>query len=197
MSSAPSSTVASSSSPVDLLDHEGALSDSLYTILRSTFSHYASLTTLPPAPVTKGATETDELDQANEGEECLTRARLNRFAFETNGKEMDDETFVEIYEYFHCVSVPEPTLGEGVRVPALTFKGFTQLYELQTSAEESETWKDLKAWGYNEKLELKKEVEGEGKKEEEVEEEVVEKIGELKIGGDEKEEGEKEEKEEK
>jgi hypothetical protein len=60
-----------------------------------------------------------------------------------------------------------------------------------TGAEEPETWKDLKAWGYNEQLELvnppSRAKEGE-EKEKEDGDEVAEKIGELKIEGEEKEE---------
>jgi len=60
-----------------------------------------------------------------------------------------------------------------------------------TGAEESETWNDLKAWGYNEQLELvdppSRAEEGE-EKEKADGDEVAEKIGDLKIGGVEKEE---------
>lgn len=56
-----------------------------YAVLQTVFSKYAALD-LPPAPPTKGATETDELEDRKEGQECLTRARLNEFAKSTNGK---------------------------------------------------------------------------------------------------------------
>ncbi|GAA5932630.1 uncharacterized protein JCM15063_002159 [Sporobolomyces koalae] len=112
-----------------LLDSEGAISDQLYNVLRQVFDRYSKPPTKP--------------DGDKDGRVC-GRDALNAFAKDTNGQEMTDETYNEIVEYLDVTSKGE-----------LSFKGFIQLYQLQTENDASETEKDLRAWGYDaETLEL-------------------------------------------
>ncbi|GAA5837690.1 hypothetical protein JCM5353_003818 [Sporobolomyces roseus] len=105
-----------------LLDKEGAISDQLYEVLEEVFVRYAK-------PPTKPKGENDE--------KVCGRSGLNAFAKDTNGEEMTDETYNEIVEYLDVTEEGE-----------LTFKGFIQLYQLQTENDATETENDLKAWGY-------------------------------------------------
>lgn len=66
---------------------------------------------------------------------------LDDFARTCNGKPFDKNSKEEIKENFEVSE-------EGW----LTLKGFIEMYHLQTSAEESETWKDLEKLGYNKQL---------------------------------------------
>ncbi|KAK4048728.1 hypothetical protein OIO90_005721 [Microbotryomycetes sp. JL221] len=111
------------------------------------FKRYADRPRQPAAPPT-AEVEVSDLKAAKPGQAALTRTQLNAFAEETNGSPMDDDTFKEIVEYFDCVLVDE----NDAQAPALTLMGFTQLYELQTGADEQETRKDLAKWGYNDDL---------------------------------------------
>ncbi|GAA5959447.1 hypothetical protein JCM21900_003759 [Sporobolomyces salmonicolor] len=112
-----------------LLDDEGALSDKLYEILKEVFHRYAK----PPTKLVAGMDE-----------KVCGREELNRFAKDTNGQDMTDETYNEIVEFLDVTDEGE-----------LTFKGFIQLYTLQTENDPAETENDLKSWNYDPKtLEL-------------------------------------------
>jgi len=82
----------------------------------------------------------------------LTEEALEKWALETNGEPISQETKEEImvffdlnddgnltYVFFHSIT------GERVFMDpiCLSFKGFLQLYQLQTENDEEETWKDL------------------------------------------------------
>ncbi|BGP13608.1 hypothetical protein JCM10213_007784 [Rhodosporidiobolus nylandii] len=93
------------------------------------------------------------------GSTVMGREELDAFAQATNGQNLGDDSYNEIVEYLDVTDKKE-----------LTFKGFTQLYSLQTSNDHSETIHDLEAWGYDAatlKLTEKKAGEGEDKKAEE------------------------------
>ncbi|GAA5903862.1 uncharacterized protein JCM6883_002009 [Sporobolomyces salmoneus] len=108
-----------------LLDSEGALSDQLYECLKEVFARYSK------EPLKgKGGKE----------EKVCGREGLDRFAVDTNGQGMTNETYNEIVEYLDVTEDGE-----------LTMKGFVQLYQLQTENDASETEKDLRAWGYDPK----------------------------------------------
>ncbi|KAM0792154.1 hypothetical protein ACM66B_004852 [Microbotryomycetes sp. NB124-2] len=131
-----------------LIDEDGAVTDEFVRVLKDVFERF---TATPREPVALAVEDVDlsDIKDAKPGQAALTRTQLNAFAQETNGSPMDDDTFKEICEYFDCVFVGEQDNKE----PALTLMGFTQLYELQTGAEEYETRKDLATWGYNDDLE--------------------------------------------
>lgn len=75
---------------------------------------------------------------------------------------MTQEMFDEICEYFSLAD----DCAEGDS-RALTFRGFYELYAMQTSADEDESWKDLEKWGYGERLVKRvEELVGEGEQEE-------------------------------
>ncbi|RKP14525.1 hypothetical protein BJ684DRAFT_8456 [Piptocephalis cylindrospora] len=73
---------------------------------------------------------------------ALCPAELDAFATLTNGEPFDEDTLVELHENFDLND-------QGW----LTLKGFFQLYFLQTEGEPEETWKDLKAHGFDRDLE--------------------------------------------
>ncbi|KAF8509271.1 hypothetical protein JB92DRAFT_2730499, partial [Gautieria morchelliformis] len=66
----------------------------------------------------------------------LTEAGLDRWAQDTNGAPFTQETKDELHEYFDVTNKGH-----------LTFKGFLQLYALQTENDEEETWQDLSKHG--------------------------------------------------
>ncbi|KAI8998220.1 hypothetical protein BC832DRAFT_542174 [Gaertneriomyces semiglobifer] len=78
---------------------------------------------------------------------ALSRDERDAFAVAANGEKFSEESHAELLEYFDCT--PDGKL---------TLEGFLEMYHLQTSSDEDETWKDLKAFGYNEKLNLVKEI---------------------------------------
>ncbi|KAF9998151.1 hypothetical protein BGZ80_000168 [Entomortierella chlamydospora] len=74
---------------------------------------------------------------------ALSKAELDAFARDTNGDVFDEDTRAEISEFLDLDDKGQ-----------LTLKGFLQMYNLQTSSEPSETWKDLQKHGYDTKLKL-------------------------------------------
>ncbi|BGP29831.1 hypothetical protein JCM10296v2_001577 [Rhodotorula toruloides] len=117
--------------PSVLLTEEGELSDKLYDILHEVFLRFAKL------PKTEAAAKLkDEKEKVKLA--TLGRDEINAFSRATNGKDLPDEQWTEIVEYLDVNDAGE-----------LTFKGFTELYSLQTENDEAETVKDLQAWGYN------------------------------------------------
>ncbi|BGO97467.1 hypothetical protein RTBOTA2_001783 [Rhodotorula toruloides] len=117
--------------PSVLLTEEGDLSDKLYDILHEVFLRFAKL------PETEGAAKVKD-DKGKVKLATLGREEINAFSRATNGKDLPDEQWTEIVEYLDVNDAGE-----------LTFKGFTELYSLQTENDEAETVKDLKAWGYD------------------------------------------------
>lgn len=79
----------------------------------------------------------------------LAEEDLQRWALETNGEPFSDETKEEVTEFFDVTDennltlVSHPLLNHILINIVHSFKGFMQLYQLQTENEENETWKDL------------------------------------------------------
>eukprot|EP01103_Thecamoeba_quadrilineata_P011819 TRINITY_DN2914_c0_g1_i2.p2 TRINITY_DN2914_c0_g1~~TRINITY_DN2914_c0_g1_i2.p2 ORF type:complete len:117 (-),score=27.96 TRINITY_DN2914_c0_g1_i2:61-411(-) len=76
----------------------------------------------------------------------LSREELLHFFKTCNDQDTDfDDFYQNLTACFECNN-------DG----ALTEKGFLDMYHLQTSGDEEETWKDIHKWGYNDQLELEK-----------------------------------------
>ncbi|KDO33940.1 hypothetical protein SPRG_01819 [Saprolegnia parasitica CBS 223.65] len=74
----------------------------------------------------------------SEGTNALTSEQLNNFSKACNdGKGFTEQELNEIHMYFDC----DENKG-------LTQRGFCDMYHTQTSAEPSETWKDLRKLGF-------------------------------------------------
>jgi len=82
---------------------------------------------------------------------------LDRWAEDTNGKPLSDEMKGEIKD---SIDTNDDEY--------LTFSGLLQIYQLQTSMDEEETWRDLASHGFDRNLELaptrREELEENGKK---------------------------------
>ncbi|KAG0319287.1 hypothetical protein BGZ97_002459 [Linnemannia gamsii] len=74
---------------------------------------------------------------------ALSNAELDAFAKDTNGDVFDEDARAEITEFLDLDNKGQ-----------LTLKGFLQMYNLQTSSEPAETWKDLQKHGYDTNLKL-------------------------------------------
>ncbi|KAG6850586.1 hypothetical protein H0H93_011254 [Arthromyces matolae] len=73
----------------------------------------------------------------------LTSEGLDVWARDTNGSPFTQETKDELIEFLDVTD-------DG----ALTFKGFLQIYQLQTENDEEETWRDLSSHGFDRQLKL-------------------------------------------
>ncbi|EGO20949.1 hypothetical protein SERLADRAFT_397956 [Serpula lacrymans var. lacrymans S7.9] len=73
----------------------------------------------------------------------LTPKGLDSWARDTNGAPFSDETKEELVEFLDVTD-------DG----GLTFKGFLQIYQLQTESDEEETWRDLSNHGFDRTLKL-------------------------------------------
>jgi len=62
----------------------------------------------------------------------MTAQGLDAWATDTNGSPFSDDTKEEMLEFLDVTDSGD-----------LTFKGFLQIYQLQTENEEDETWNDL------------------------------------------------------
>ncbi|KAF8321681.1 hypothetical protein DL93DRAFT_2072499 [Clavulina sp. PMI_390] len=129
--------------PARLLDDEGAITTKFERALGHIFAKYAS-----PKPTQLSATNSsstpsppDDLLTPPEGS-VLDSQGLDRFAEATNGQIFSEEAKEEIQ---YLDSTPEGFL---------TFKGFLELYQLQTENDEEETWKDLSTHGFDRNLNL-------------------------------------------
>ncbi|KAF8580885.1 hypothetical protein K439DRAFT_1636641 [Ramaria rubella] len=118
---------------VQLLDDEGQISDKLEQCLNHIFSKYCSPAV---APSSTG------LSQAPPGA-IMTEAALDRWAQDTNGEPFTQDAKDELCEFLDVTE-------EG----HLTFKGFLQIYSLQTENDEQETWRDLSKHGFDRRLNL-------------------------------------------
>ncbi|GAA5976994.1 hypothetical protein JCM11641_002219 [Rhodosporidiobolus odoratus] len=146
----PAATPAAPPPPADsnLIDEEGELSDAFYAVLKTVFLKHAKR----PGSGKLSAKELEVLGGSEEA--VMGREELNAFAQATNGQDLGDDSYQEIVEYLDVTQNNE-----------LTFRGFTQLYSLQTQNDHAETIHDLEAWGYDAKtLKLGKEKEEAGNK---------------------------------
>ncbi|KAN0029898.1 hypothetical protein ACTA71_008036 [Dictyostelium dimigraforme] len=115
-----------------------------------------------------------------DGDQCLSDKELDDFAIGCNGKPFDKVSISEIKDCFDCNEKQW-----------LTFKGFMEMYYMQTISEPAETWKDIEKHGYDRQCNLiKNDSNKENKKEEKEEEEEEEE----NKKGEKEEENKKEEK---
>jgi hypothetical protein len=129
----------STPSEVSLVDDDGEITDQVVQLegcLKHIFAKYCY------PPVERSADSVNVL-LSPPPNAYLTEEALEKWALETNGEPISQETKVEIMEFFD--------LNDDGN---LIFKGFLQLYQLQTENDEEETWKDLKKHGFDEKLNL-------------------------------------------
>lgn len=87
--------------------------------------------------------------------DVLTEADLDAFSTVTNGSALSAESKNEIKEFLD-------TDEEG----NLTFRGFVEMYHLQSDNEPEETWKDLSKLGFDDQLEYQAEAADASSKEE-------------------------------
>ncbi|PVF97786.1 hypothetical protein CPB86DRAFT_785428 [Serendipita vermifera] len=75
-----------------------------------------------------------------------SEASLDKWAIDTNGEPLSQDSKEDIKENLEVTSDGH-----------LLLEGFLQLYSLQTSNDEEETWKDLAKHGFDRNLKLKQE----------------------------------------
>ncbi|KAF9453218.1 hypothetical protein P691DRAFT_79227 [Macrolepiota fuliginosa MF-IS2] len=117
---------------IQLLDDEGAISDQLEICLKHIFAKYCT----PPPTEMQSPSGNDGLGRtillSPPPNAYLSPEGLDAWAQDTNGAPFSQETKDELVEFLDVTD-------EG----GLTFKGFVQIYQLQTENDEEETWKDL------------------------------------------------------
>lgn len=126
-----------SSDVVPLLDEEDAISEQLEACLKHIFAKYCT-----PRPIASATGAGPALLSPPEGA-FLSPEGLDSWARDTNGEPFTEETKEELLEFMDVTD-------DG----ALTFKGFMQVYQLQTENDAEETWKDLAAHGFDRSLRL-------------------------------------------
>jgi hypothetical protein len=120
-----------------LLDADGAISDKLERCLRHIFAKYC--TPCPARPPKQDST----ILLTPPDDAILDAAGLDAWAQDTNGAPFSEETKEELREFLDVTEEGE-----------LTFKGFAQIYQLQTENDEEETWRDLSNHGFDRTLTL-------------------------------------------
>ncbi|KAA1474925.1 hypothetical protein DENSPDRAFT_782634 [Dentipellis sp. KUC8613] len=123
---------------VQLLDVDGAISRQLETCLKHIFAKYCT-----PKPSSSNAGEKHLALLYPPAGAYLDQAGLDSWARDTNGAPFSEETKEELQEFLDVTD-------DG----GLTFKGFMQIYQLQTENDEEETWRDLSSHGFDRKLRL-------------------------------------------
>ncbi|OJA14851.1 hypothetical protein AZE42_00790 [Rhizopogon vesiculosus] len=120
-----------------LLDADGAVSAKLERCLRHIFAKYC--TPCPARP-----RKHDSITLLTPPDDAILDATgLDAWARDTNGAPFSEETKEELREFLDVTE-------EG----SLTFKGFMQIYQLQTENDEEETWRDLSNHGFDRTLAL-------------------------------------------
>ncbi|KAL1667768.1 hypothetical protein GGF50DRAFT_124565 [Schizophyllum commune] len=122
---------------VQLLDTEGSISPQLEACLQHIFAKYCT-----PQAQHSAVRARKSLLTAPEGA-YLSSEGLDAWAKDTNGAPFPQETKDELIEFLDVT----PDGG-------LTFKGFLQIYQLQTENDEEETWRDLANHGFDRTLSL-------------------------------------------
>jgi len=118
-----------------LLDDDGGISEQLECCLKHIFAKYCTPTSITSPAPGKILTPPDGA--------YLTQEGLDAWARDTNGAPFSAETKEELVEFL------DVTADGG-----LTFKGFLQIYQLQTENDEEETWRDLSNHGFDRTLKL-------------------------------------------
>ncbi|UZJ55006.1 hypothetical protein CBS101457_004326 [Exobasidium rhododendri] len=164
--SGSTSVAAHDESKADLLDGEGDLSSAFTKVLFHIFQRFAhsaqerqytvenqsgSSTESCMSSSDKISSDVSKLEKESENTTdtkinklTMTEEELDQFTKVVNqGEVMSVESKDEMKEY---LDVDEK--GN------LTFDGFCEMYHLQSGGDADETWKDLKALGYNDQLQL-------------------------------------------
>jgi len=136
----PSSIQGRRNAGVHLLDDEGGISDQLEICLKHIFAKYCVPSSV--APQHAGDEKRVALLEPPPNA-YLTPAGLDAWARDTNGAPFSQETKDELVEFLDVTD-------DG----GLTFKGFLQIYQLQTENDEEETWRDLSNHGFDRALKL-------------------------------------------
>ncbi|EPQ32420.1 uncharacterized protein PFL1_00616 [Pseudozyma flocculosa PF-1] len=142
-----------------LINDEGDISDKLEAALLRIFARFSS--SYRKANPTLDAHQPSTSLPRPSKDDTLTASDLDDFAMATNGSTFPEEAKEEIQEYLD-------TDDDG----NLTFRGFCEMFHLQSDNEPEETWRDLKTCGFNDKLDFI------GVKAEAKEQQEVNKIGE-------------------
>ncbi|KAF8636484.1 hypothetical protein AX17_003299 [Amanita inopinata Kibby_2008] len=124
---------------VNLLDEEGAISDQLEACLKHIFAKYC----VPPAERPDSLDGKRQILLTPPPGAFLDSDGLDAWARDTNGAPFSQETKDELIEFLDVTD-------DG----GLTFKGFLQIYQLQTENDEEETWRDLSNHGFDRMLKL-------------------------------------------
>ncbi|PWN91581.1 hypothetical protein FA10DRAFT_265429 [Acaromyces ingoldii] len=148
-----------SKSRTDLLDAEGDLSPAFHLALARIFLRFSASAQKLGLDLPNAAAAASEKDVGAQLDKlkkvALDDDELDAFARATNGEVLSDESKEEIKEYLDCDDQSR-----------ITFSGFCEMYHLQTGSDAAETWKDLEALGFNEKLELDSPLKADASKEE-------------------------------
>ncbi|EIN07480.1 hypothetical protein PUNSTDRAFT_136160 [Punctularia strigosozonata HHB-11173 SS5] len=123
---------------VQLLDEDGAISEQLEQCLKHIFAKYCT----PPCPFANDSHRDSILLTPPDGA-VLNREGLDAWARDTNGQPFSQETIDELTEFLDVTDDGQ-----------LTYKGFLQIYQLQTENDEEETWRDLSSHGFDRRLRL-------------------------------------------
>lgn len=127
---------------VQLLDDEGQISDQFERCLQHIFAKYCEPRPLDESMGSPTRSTAAQLLTPPEGA-YLSDAGLDTWATDTNGAPFAQETKDELIEFMDVTE-------QG----GLTFKGFLQIYQLQTENDEEETWRDLSSHGFDRNLRL-------------------------------------------
>ncbi|KAH6918669.1 hypothetical protein BKA70DRAFT_24327 [Coprinopsis sp. MPI-PUGE-AT-0042] len=130
----PSSLHGRRNTGVQLLDDDGCISDELEACLGHIFAKYCT---------PRSAKSSDETLLSPPPDAYLSGEGLDEWARDTNGAPFPQDTKEELVDFLDCTD-------DG----CLTFKGFLQIYQLQTENDEEETWRDLSTHGFDRSLKL-------------------------------------------
>ncbi|EIW85024.1 hypothetical protein CONPUDRAFT_149888 [Coniophora puteana RWD-64-598 SS2] len=119
-----------------LLDDDGAISQKFEACLKHIFAKYCF--PRPPKPPVSA-----RLLLVPPTGAYFSSDALDAWARDTNGAPFSEETKQELRDYLDVTD-------DG----GLTFKGFLQIYQLQTENDEEETWRDLSSHGFDRTLTL-------------------------------------------
>ncbi|KAJ1031849.1 hypothetical protein NDA13_002235 [Ustilago tritici] len=127
-----------------LLDDEGDLTEKLESALIRIFARYSSSYKKAHPDVDAFGSNASSSLPRPAATDVLTEADLDRFSSVANGAALPQESKDEIKEFLD-------TDEEG----NLSFRGFVEMYHLQSDNDPEETWKDLDKLGFDDQLEYK------------------------------------------
>jgi len=120
-----------------LLTSDGSISDEFERCLKHIFAKYCT-----PQPHNGPNGKRGIFLTPPEGA-YLSSGGLDAWATDTNGTPFSEDTKKELKEFMDVTDTG-----------CLTFKGFLQVYQLQTENDEEETWRDLSKHGFDRNLRL-------------------------------------------